>query len=726
MDTSISVRKPLMMFGLLFFFGLCQFLAPAQSKKLDESGTKLAGRTDQSVEERLARVTGAGRKTEKERDPENYKKLEEEIERAIQRGAAWLKKQKMFVPTSFEFQGEYPTIGILALLHAGEFERDPALAARCLDFLLRRPLKTSHGTYATALTAMALRDWDPQRFSQRVLECAQWLVENQGWDETRQLWGYGDKVPGIGEAKKAGSQPTPAGLPLEVVRRGLVAKPDRKRDNSNSQFAVLGLHSAVYAGIKIPREVWERVEKYFHEYQHPDGSWGYSHADRKSTGSMTCAGLTSLVVARYHLGRDKSAPDPAVVKGLEWLAGHFTVEENPNDKTNHYYYLYALERVGIQASTEFLGDHEWYPVGARFLLAQQKGDGSWISSKGPPTEDAKNYLDTCYSILFLRRATLSLQGLGPPPRPAQQVVETPKQSPRPAEKVVETPKQSTLTVHFKWKRLPPVLVPAMELVLDCSGSMKDPVEGGPKYLVARQIMHEVLDELPDDFQVGLRVFGHRGFWGNKRGRPANNDPRWNTDSELKISIGPLHEKNRRKLIEDWIDYVKPAGMTPLVYSLLQAKKDLSAGWPGPKMVVVVTDGMETCGGKLEDVAAAYRKGDMELVVNIVGFGVPAEEEKQLKEIARQAGSKYYDARSARQLAGALKEAVLTAYVVLAEQSNVEVTRGQVNGNPLSIKPGKYRVRLMGTESAPVAIEVEDGQKVELTLDKEGHLQRSLN
>jgi Ca-activated chloride channel family protein len=65
------------------------------------------------------------------------------------------------------------------------------------------------------------------------------------------------------------------------------------------------------------------------------------------------------------------------------------------------------------------------------------------------------------------------------------------------------------------------------------------------------------------------------------------------------------------------------------------------------MVVVVSDGMETCGGKLEDVAAAYKKGDVEIVVNIVGFGVPAAEEKQLKQIAQHAGGKYYDTRGAQ-------------------------------------------------------------------------------
>ena len=314
------------------------------------------------------------------------------------------------------------------------------------------------------------------------------------------------------------------------------------------------------------------------------------------------------------------------------------------------------------------------------------------------------------------------------------VASTPKARPKAEEKplIVDRPKPkeitpATLAVRFQGKELPSVLVPAMELVLDCSGSMKDPVEGQAKYLMARRIMQEVLDELPDDFHLGLRVFGHMGFWGlgkdKKPGYPADDDPRWNTDSELVIAIGALHEKNRRKLIKNWVNFVQPAGATPLVYSLLQAKKDLSTSWPGPKMVIVVTDGMETCGGKLEDVAAAYRNGDMELVVNIVGFGVPAAEEKQLKEIARQAESKYYDARSARQLAEALKESVQTAYVVLDEQGKSEVTRGQVNGNPLSLKPGRYLVRLMGIKSAPVAVEVREAQTVELALDNEGHLQR---
>src|SRR6266446_5885514 len=131
---------------------------------------------------------------------------------------------------------------------------------------------------ATALTAMSLVDWNAQGTGQRILECAQWLVENQGSNNSRKVWGYGDEVPGIGQEKKAGFESPEEGLPLEVIRRGLIAAPRNGWDNSNSQFAVLGLHSAAHAGVKLPKEVWERVEMHCRETQNADGSWGYQQS----------------------------------------------------------------------------------------------------------------------------------------------------------------------------------------------------------------------------------------------------------------------------------------------------------------------------------------------------------------------------------------------------------------------------------------------------------------
>jgi len=79
-----------------------------------------------------------------------------------------------------------------------------------------------------------------------------------------------------------------------------------------------------------------------------------------------------------------------------------------------YYYLYALERAGIFVGTETLGAHEWYAEGAQYLLAQQKDDGSWLS-KGADHA----IWDTCFAILFLRRATRPLTDVASTDRKTQ-------------------------------------------------------------------------------------------------------------------------------------------------------------------------------------------------------------------------------------------------------------------------------------------------------------------
>jgi hypothetical protein len=70
-----------------------------------------------------------------------------------------------------------------------------------------------------------------------------------------------------------------------------------------------------------------------------------------------------------------------------------------------YYYLYALERAGMLYDTALIGNHDWYLDGARVILAAQKPDGSWAES-GPAT--MRPTWDTCFAILFLKRATRPL------------------------------------------------------------------------------------------------------------------------------------------------------------------------------------------------------------------------------------------------------------------------------------------------------------------------------
>ncbi len=654
------------------------------------------------LEARLATVTGAGRQQEKKLDPDGYKRLEEEIERSIRRGAAWLKTQAAL--DLDDLDDHYATIGVLALVHSGELERDPELRRRCIDYLLRRSLNAGYATYATSLTAMALRDIDPYRYRKRIFDCAQWLVENQGWEpEQYRVWGYGRAVPGLDAVEapdlrgrvlrerqtdiRAERQQL-----LEVVRRGSVAELDSSWDNSNAQFATLGLHSAANSGVGIPRRSWERIAGHFNETQCPDGGWGYGNSN-DSYGSMSCAGLASLVMARHHLGEQPLLLDPSVVAGLEWLTHYFTVDENPHMGSDHYYYLYGLERAGILAGTEFFGSHEWYPAGARYLLKNQKVDGSWHNEECPSTGSPHDYLDTCYAILFLRRATLPLE----PAKPA------------------------FLAVSAGREDLPAALLPAVEVILDSSGSMRDIVGDQTKIKIAQSVMADVLGKLPRTIQLGFRLYGHRE--GNVVNAPASGlDPAAKV-TRLVVPIAPLTDAHRATIAQ-WVDQAAPWGWTPMVYSVLQAKDDFPRAASSSQTVVLISDGIDTCGGKIEEIGNAYHGSGIDIVLHVVGFDVDKDPaaKKQLMQIATLGGGKYFDARDAEGLSTALDEALQgIEFVVTDAETGSEVARGGINEEPLTLEPGKYLVGIGGLKSDPFPVELAADQLLELILDQEGKL-----
>jgi hypothetical protein len=106
--------------------------------------------------------------------------------------------------------------------------------------------------------------------------------------------------------------------------------------------------------------------------------------------------LGGLAISLFYQNKNIQE-DMRIKKGIEWLIKNFSVSENPPLSTSWlYYYLYALERAGTFLNTESFGKDKWYILGAQYLLREQKQDGSWNNG---------NIQDTCFAILFLRRAT---------------------------------------------------------------------------------------------------------------------------------------------------------------------------------------------------------------------------------------------------------------------------------------------------------------------------------
>jgi hypothetical protein len=178
-------------------------------------------------------------------------------------------------------------------------------------------------------------------------------------------------------------------------------------DNSNSQYGLLGVWSAVDSeiGIEIPIEYWALVNNHWEKSQLHDGGWGYSKGNEgpgggSATLTMTCAGLASEFVAHEYLEPvqmgDKPGRipfSPAIRNGLDWFEkGDNCITGAPGNG----YALYGVERVGLASGFKFFGQHDWYRELATHIVAAQLPDGSLPGGYGGP-------INSAYSLLFLSR-----------------------------------------------------------------------------------------------------------------------------------------------------------------------------------------------------------------------------------------------------------------------------------------------------------------------------------
>jgi hypothetical protein len=340
---------------------------------------------------------------------------------------------KRHQPEALQAYGE---LILLTLLHSGYYTgQEPALQP-IVSFCLEREITS---TYTASLGAMAFQKLDARKYQDRIAQYAQFLCDNQC--ENGQ-WDYGapipadDKVPTAGKKPKpaedvasgggvAGATPAPQPKKSAGKTEALPKIPVRKKrpgppngDNSNAQYAALGLRACLDAGIDVDPKVLHLARKWWLQCQNSDGGWGYNgngtqggednptSVSNTSYGSMTVGAVGGLCIFDYYLGMSYKN-DPAVLKGLEWLTKNYDVTKNPK-KTSFasLYYLYGLERVGMLFGTEKLGNYEWYPDGAEFLLRTQKPGGDWHAGDSTPREP---HVDTCFAILFLRRGTPPLK-----------------------------------------------------------------------------------------------------------------------------------------------------------------------------------------------------------------------------------------------------------------------------------------------------------------------------
>ena len=245
---------------------------------------------------------------------------------------------------------------------------------------------------------------------------------------------------------------------------------------------------------------------------------------------------------------------------------------------------------------------------------------------------------------------------------------------------------------------------AVEIVVDASRSMWGRMGGEPKMSVAKNILQDVSYWFPQDLDLALRAYG-------------STSPSTDNDCADSALLVPFGDQNREP-IRQAIAGLRPLGQTPIAFALNQAASDFSS-LDQDRAVVLVTDGIESCGG--DPVQAALELRDQGIMVHLIGFGLGTagdEDTASLQAVANASGGRYVTAGSAEELKDALAATVATAFRVY--QDNTEVANGSLGSvEPIFLPEGEYRVELDSSPPQQLAVNLAPRDRVMLTLQKQG-------
>ncbi len=225
---------------------------------------------------------------------------------------------------------------------------------------------------------------------------------------------------------------------------------------------------------------------------------------------------------------------------------------------------------------------------------------------------------------------------------------------------------------------------AVELILDASGSMLQRMEGRRRIEVAKEVLTTAIrEQIPSGTPTAVRVFGHR--------TPNA------CETDLEIPLQPLNVDTATATIA--AIQAKNLARTPIADSLAAVRQDLQ-GAKGPALIVLVTDGEETCDGDPAAVIARLKESGIEVSLNIVGFAI---DDQQLADEfaawAEAGGGRYLAANDTVTLADSVADALATPYTVF-DSNDAPIAAGQLDGDPVELEPGTYRVVV---HTSPVSV-----------------------
>ncbi len=204
------------------------------------------------------------------------------------------------------------------------------------------------------------------------------------------------------------------------------------------------------------------------------------------------------------------------------------------------------------------------------------------------------------------------------------------------------------------------------LIYDCSNSMNGKWQSDSKITISKRLLTSILDSLKDvpNLELALRVYGHQ-----KEIKPFIDC----NDTKLEVPFG----QNNVLQITRKIKTLVPRGGTPIAASLEKAADDFPPCNRCRNVIILITDGIEECGGDACAASEYLQKKGIALKPFIIGIG------KDFRESFNCVG-RYFDASQETEFTKAFN-------VVISEAMNS--TTAQVNLFDANNQPTETNVNM---------------------------------
>ncbi len=382
---------------------------------------------------------------------------------AIDAGVEYMMKQIQGKRVASKHAAGQVSLETYALLVSGVSHKDPVVRGN-LEWLRDQGTAGKRHTYTLACYIFAL-DAAISQIEQDRMMLAPRKIRNQFRDDPR-----------IGREYRPMLSKAVGTLASMQGKHGgwNYSNPTTRFDNSNTQFAVLGLGVGAKRNVDIDKSVWIGIVDHFVKGQQEKGpktdrritlmtptdkeerdhditlrgssrksgsssrrgkkddpkskgrtvvkppapevgledievfSRGWNYAgdwkSRKATWNMTCAGLSSLILARQNLERSldreqAAALNKAIRDGYGWVMTHWT-------PTHSKYGIYSLEKAADLGEVKKFHENDWYKQVSEFLVKEQHDTGSWPGGGAHGEKDMR--VATSFALLVLNRATTLL------------------------------------------------------------------------------------------------------------------------------------------------------------------------------------------------------------------------------------------------------------------------------------------------------------------------------